>query len=95
MMGGLLLVAPFSQLEKETTVTFLNVGQGDAILISQGRSQVLIDGGRSGKELLGRLGRHVPFWDRQIEYSHRDSPRCRSYWRIYPLCSVRIVLEQF
>lgn len=48
-------------------VVFLNVGQGDAILISQGKTQVLIDGGREGKVLLGRLGRQMPFWDRQIE----------------------------
>lgn len=75
MMGGLLLWH-LSLKEHETTVVFLNVGQGDAILISQGTSQVLIDGGRSGKELLGRLGRHVPFWDRQIEYviaTHPDA----------------------
>lgn len=54
-------------IEQRTEIVFLNVGQGDAILISQGRYQVLIDGGRSSKELLGRLGRHVPFWDRKIE----------------------------
>lgn len=74
-MGGLLLWH-LSLKEHETTITFLNVGQGDAILISQGTSQILIDGGRSGKELLGRLGRHVPFWDRQIEYviaTHPDA----------------------
>lgn len=53
---------------RETTeVVFLNVGEGDAILISQGSNQVLIDGGRSGKELLARVGRHIPFWDRTIE----------------------------
>lgn len=50
-----------------TEVVFLNVGQGDAILISQGMNQVLVDSGRSGKELLARLGRHMPFWDRHIE----------------------------
>lgn len=54
-------------LSLRTEVIFLNVGQGDAILVSQGHNQILIDGGRSGKELLGRLGRHVPFWDRTIE----------------------------
>lgn len=50
-----------------TTITFLNVGEGDAILIMQGSNQILIDGGRSGKELLARIGRHVPFWDRTLE----------------------------
>ncbi|MBP6889166.1 MAG: MBL fold metallo-hydrolase [Candidatus Moranbacteria bacterium] len=48
-------------------VIFLDVGQGDAILISQGQTQVLIDGGRDGKTLLGKLGQQMPFWDRQIE----------------------------
>lgn len=48
-------------------VIFLDVGQGDAILISQGSQQVLIDGGKDGKLLLEKLGRHVPFWDRNIE----------------------------
>lgn len=66
LMGGLLLWH-LRIIEKRTEVVFLNVGQGDAILISQGKHQVLIDGGRSSKELLGRLGRHVPFWDRKIE----------------------------
>ncbi len=50
-----------------TRVVFLSVGQGDAILISQGMNQVVIDGGRDGRLLLSRLGRHVPFYDRTIE----------------------------
>lgn len=48
-------------------VTFLDVGQGDAILIRKGSHQVLIDGGRSGTLLLERLGREMPFWDRRLE----------------------------
>ncbi|MDD5084158.1 MAG: MBL fold metallo-hydrolase [Candidatus Moranbacteria bacterium] len=51
----------------DTKVVFLDVGQGDAILIIQGSNQVLIDGGRSGKILLERLGAYMPFWDHQIE----------------------------
>ncbi len=50
-----------------TRVVFLSVGQGDAILISQGMNQVVIDGGRDGRLLLSRLGRHIPFYDRTIE----------------------------
>jgi len=53
--------------QKTTEVIFLNVGEGDAILFSQGSNQIFIDGGRSGKDLLARLGRHLPFWDRTIE----------------------------
>lgn len=74
-LGGLLLLALiggalirwFIFEERRTEVTFLNVGQGDAILISQGMNQVLIDGGRTSKELLSHLGRNIPFWDRKIE----------------------------
>lgn len=46
---------------------FLDVGQGDAILVEQGNQQMLIDGGRNGRLLLEKLGKYVPFWDRQIE----------------------------
>ena len=48
-------------------VIFLNVGQGDAILVMQGSNQVLIDGGPNGQILMEKLGRYVPFWDRKIE----------------------------
>lgn len=62
-----LLLWHMSLVAKRTEVVFLNVGQGDAILISQGNYQVLIDGGRTSKELLAHLGRYVPFWDRTID----------------------------
>ena len=58
------------------SVVFFDVGQGDSILISQGSQQVLIDGGKDGKVLLEKLGKYVPFWDRNIELvieSHPDS----------------------
>jgi competence protein ComEC len=66
LMGGLLL-SYINTVNMQTTVVFLNVGQGDAILLSQGKNQILIDGGRTSKELLAHLGRHIPFWDRKIE----------------------------
>jgi competence protein ComEC len=56
-----------SQSDKDLEVIFLDVGQGDSILIEQGNQQMLIDGGRSGKVLLEKLGKYIPFWDRQIE----------------------------
>jgi len=73
---GALFLWHLSLVDKRTEIVFLNVGQGDAILISQGSSQILIDGGRTGRELLARLGRHVPFWDRTIEFviaTHPDA----------------------
>jgi competence protein ComEC len=51
----------------QTKVVFLNVGQGDAILISKGARQILIDGGRDSTVLLEQLGKYMPFWDRTID----------------------------
>jgi competence protein ComEC len=48
-------------------VSFLDVGQGDAILIQQGSQQVLIDGGPSPQTINLELGRQMPFWDRTVE----------------------------
>ncbi len=57
----------YSRDSQNLKVIFLDVGQGDAILISQGQNQMLIDGGKNGKLLLEKLGRYIPFWDRTIE----------------------------
>lgn len=43
-----------------------NVGQGDAILVSKGFTQILIDGG-PGVKALECLKNNLPFWDRTIE----------------------------
>lgn len=49
------------------TVSFLDVGQGDAIFIDGPSGiQVLIDGGK-GKKVLSELGHVLPFYDRSID----------------------------
>jgi competence protein ComEC len=58
-------------------VSFLDVGQGDAILIRKGSQQILIDGGPSPREIMLALGRQMPFWDRTINllvltHPHQD-----------------------
>jgi competence protein ComEC len=60
----------------ETKIVFLDIGQGDAILISRGTQQILIDGGPDGTILMEQLGKQIPFWDRNIEIviaTHPDS----------------------
>jgi competence protein ComEC len=49
-------------------VAFLDIGQGDAILITtpHGR-QILIDGGPSPAQLGQRLGEEMPFWDHSLD----------------------------
>ena len=48
-------------------VSFLDVGQGDAILIRRGRQQILVDGGPDPQAIGLELSREMPFWDRTID----------------------------
>ena len=48
-------------------ISFLNVGEGDAILIQKGNQQVLVDGGPGSQDVTLGLGDKMPFWDRTIE----------------------------
>lgn len=43
-----------------------DVGQGDAFLITQGSSQILVDGGE-GNKVMDCLSNNIPFWDRKID----------------------------
>lgn len=55
-------------------VRFLDVGQGDAALISQGDIQLLIDAGPDSR-ILEKLGKYMPFYDHTIElviFTHPD-----------------------
>ena len=57
----------FRAKNQSLKVVFLDVGQGDAILIQKGTNQILIDGGASAQKELEELGKYIPFWDRTIE----------------------------
>jgi competence protein ComEC len=49
-------------------VSFLNVGQGDAILIQTPNGQnILIDGGPDPQKINLELSKKLPFWDRTID----------------------------
>jgi competence protein ComEC len=48
-------------------VSFLDVGEGDAILVQKGNQQVLVDGGPSPQAISLELGRKMPFWDKTID----------------------------
>jgi competence protein ComEC len=49
-------------------VTFLDVGQGDAIFITTPRGrQILVDGGPSSTALLWEMSLQMPFWDRSLD----------------------------
>ena len=63
LAGAAIVARPDDRLH----VCFLDVGQGDAILISRGSTQVLVDGGPGAQDIMLELGGRMPFWDRTIE----------------------------
>lgn len=72
--------------DKTLTVSFLDVGQGDAIFITtpSGR-QVLVDGGRNSK-VLQELNSVMPFWDRSIDIviaTHPDADHIRGLIEVF------------
>ncbi|MCB0211782.1 MAG: DNA internalization-related competence protein ComEC/Rec2 [Anaerolineae bacterium] len=73
-VGGLAVIvvliwlAVLSLPDGHLHVAYLDVGQGDAILITLPEGdQILIDGGPSATDLNWRLGQEMPFWDRTLE----------------------------
>ena len=60
-------LAAASMPDDNLRVSFLDVGQGDAILIQKGNQQVLVDGGPSPQAISRELSKKMPFWDRTID----------------------------
>lgn len=58
--------AVFTLPDGRLHVVICDVGQGDAILITRGTDQLLIDGGPNDR-VIDCLGEYVPFYDRRIE----------------------------
>jgi competence protein ComEC len=67
IIAVLVTSAAFTMPDDKLRVTFLDVGEGDAILVEKGNQQVLIDGGPSPQAINLALGSRMPFWDRTIE----------------------------
>ena len=63
---GLIWATVFSLPDSQLHLVFCDVGQGDAILIYRGSTQILVDGG-SDQSVLNCLSNQMPFWDREIE----------------------------
>jgi competence protein ComEC len=86
----------YSRNDQDFRVIFLDVGQGDAVLISQGSYQMLIDGGRDGKLLLNKLGKYIPFWDRNIEVmleTHPDQDHIAGLINVLNSYNVKTVIK--
>ena len=78
------------------TVYFLDVGQGDAILIdTPNRKRVLIDGGKNRK-VVSEIGRILPFSDKRIDVvlaTHPDADHIGGLPEIISRYDVEIFIE--
>jgi len=74
--GQLNLSSTASQAESDKLkISFLDVGQGDAILIQSPQGQkILIDGGESSDKLLEDLGQELGWFDRGLNYVFLTHP---------------------
>lgn len=63
----ILFIAYLLSQKPQDLVVFLDVGQGDATLIQNGNTQILVDGGPD-RTILYELPKYMPFFDRKIEY---------------------------
>jgi len=83
------------QQESTAEIIFLDVGQGDAILIQEGWTQILIDGG-NGQEIMNRLGEFMPMGDRKIELmvaTHPDEDHMGGLIKVLSFYEVGEILE--
>jgi competence protein ComEC len=81
--------------ENKLVVNFLDVGQGDAILIQAPKGEILIDGG-PGRQVLEKLGEILPFSDRKIELiimTHPDADHINGLVEVLKNYQVDEVME--
>lgn len=96
LSGAVLWLFVTAPASGRLSVTFLDVGQGDAILIRgpQGHS-ILVDGGPSGEVLAADLGRRLPFWEDDLDLvvlSHPDADHLTGLLTVLDRYDVRQVL---
>jgi len=96
LLATLAWVAALSLPDGRLHVSFLDVGEGDAILIQTPHGQqILVDGGPEPSRLLSALGRCMPFWDRTLDLvvlTHPDSDHLAGLIPVLERYRVRAVL---
>lgn len=92
LTAGLLLIPP-----PAASMTFLNVGQGDAMLLQDGSQQILIDGG-AGNHVVHEVGQELPWFDRTIEVvfnTHPDRDHLEGLVHLLEHYEVRLVVVPY
>lgn len=95
ILGCVLLIAIGMVVKQpEDKVVFLDIGQGDSILIQNKTAQVLIDGGK-GMTVLSRLAEEMPWFDRKIQVviaTHPDQDHLEGLLHVIERYEVGLVL---
>jgi len=89
--------AAFSLPDGKLHVYFLDVGQGDAVLVQtpSGR-RMLVDGGPDGPTTLAALGRRLPFWTRRLDVvlaTHEDADHTSGLFAALERYQVDVVMD--
>lgn len=92
-----LLVFLYNAEHRPLAVTFLDVGQGDAVFIeAPNGNQLLYDAGGPSGAVLRELGRILPFWDRTIDVvvlSHPDLDHIGGFPEIFKRYDIDLAFE--
>lgn len=76
LVSILIWAAVLTMPDDKLYVSFLDVGQGDAILIqTPGHQNILIDGGPDPQKINLELSKKLPFWDRTIDLMVSTQPQ--------------------
>ena len=68
VVAALVWIGAISAPDGKLHVSFLDVGQGDAILIeTPSGKHILVDGGSADGDVASRLGKSLSFWERNID----------------------------
>jgi competence protein ComEC len=83
LLGCILVYQNIAYNDKKLHIIICDVGQGDAILIRtpQG-SDILIDGGPDDS-VLNCLGKHLPFWDKDLELVMLSHPHADHFTGLF------------
>lgn len=83
--------------KRNLQVSFLDVGQGDAILIqTPNRQSLLIDGGQPTSPILSKIGEVVPFYNHHVDIimaTHPDADHIGGLPKVVQKYSPQLVLE--
>ena len=85
----------YFEARQNLIVTFLDVGQGDAIFIEQGLNQILVDGGPNDL-VLSKLAKRMPFWDRSIDMlvlTHPEADHLNGLLEVLKRYDIKMVVE--